>query len=98
MLNQWTTGEGCESLLSDHIFVVAVRAAMDSDLQTEKPAPNKYIEHFFFNFRWLIQVRFLYMPVIAHIKDEGWNVQMLLPRISAWHKEVPKVEPLGFRP
>lgn len=46
-----TVGEGCESLLSGHIFVVAVIAAMESDLQIKKPSLNRYRGHFPFNFR-----------------------------------------------
>lgn len=33
-------GEGCESPLSDHIFVIGITATKESDLQTEKPSPN----------------------------------------------------------
>lgn len=40
----------------------------------------------------------LHVLVFGHVKDESENVQMLLPRKFAYHKEVTKSRTTGFRP
>lgn len=86
------------NLLSDHIFVVAGIDTMESDLHIEKPSPDRYIKHFFFNFRWFVQVSFC-MWLSLHM----WKIKTELSKCSCLEvlpvtKKQQHVESLGFRP